>query len=116
MRLGHQRLSSRWPQPRGLIVRTTRSTGRSTWLSSTFADVAVDLHSVAEDDEGRVLVSVTLHGTHIGSAFPLLRERAPADVAWPGPNYTSFVPADAIVERWAVRGDLQLLEAIDLVL
>ena len=88
----------------------------ATWLSSTFADVAVDLHSVAQDDDSRVLVWVTLHGTHIGSAFPFLRERAPTGrrVAW-SQVHVFRVEADAIVEHWAVRGDLQLLEAIEFV-
>ena len=88
----------------------------ATWLSSTFADVAVDLHSAAQDDDSRTLVWVTLHGTHIGSAFPFLRDRVPTGRRVACSQVHVFrVEADVIVEHWAVRGDLQLLEAIDLV-
>lgn len=86
----------------------------ATWLASTFADVAVDLHSVAVDDQGRILVWITLSGTHIGSAFPFMRDRAPTGrrVAW-SQLHVFRIECEAIVEHWAVRGDLQLLEALD---
>ena len=84
------------------------------WLSASFSDVKVDLHSVAEDDDGRVLVWITLHGTHIGSAFPFMEGRAPSAqrVEWPQ-VHVFRIAGDRLVEHWAVRNDLRVLEAID---
>ena len=54
------------------------------WLSATLTDVEVDLNSMAEDDDGRVLVWITLHGAHIGSRFPFMAGRVATGkrVAW----------------------------------
>ena len=84
------------------------------WLSISFSDVVVDLHSVAEDDDGRVLVWITLHGTHIGSAFPWMAGRAASGkrVAW-AQLHVFRIDGDRLVEHWAVRDDLRVLEAID---
>ena len=84
------------------------------WLSDSFSDVEVDLHALAKADDGRVLVWVTLHGTHIGSAFPFMASRPPTGgrVAWPQVHIFR-IAGDRLVEHWAVRNDLRLLEAID---
>lgn len=84
------------------------------WLSTTFSDVAVDLHSVAEDEDGRILVWVTLHGKHIGSGFPFMagRPATGARVAWPQ-LHVFRIDGDRLVEHWAVRDDLRVLQAID---
>jgi predicted ester cyclase len=84
------------------------------WLQESFADVTVDLHSVAQDDEARVLVWVTLHGTHVGSAFPWMRDRRPSGrrVAWQQ-LHVFRTQGDSITEHWAVRDDLRVLDAID---
>lgn len=84
------------------------------WLCSTFSDISVDLHSVAEDDDGRVLVWITLNGTHIGSSFPFMGGRPATGnrVAWPQVHVFRLL-GDRIVEHWAVRNDLRVLEAID---
>ena len=84
------------------------------WLSATLADVEVELHSVSEDDAGRILVWITLHGTHIGSAFPFMRGRAATGnrVAW-SQLHVFRIEDDRLVEHWAVRDDLRVLEAID---
>lgn len=86
----------------------------SAWLTESFADVTVELHSVAEDDEARVLVWVTLHGTHVGSAFPWMRDRGPSGrrVAW-RQLHVFRTKGHSITEHWAVRDDLQVLDAID---
>ena len=84
------------------------------WLRSTFSDITVDLHSVAQDDDDRVLVWITLNGTHIGSSFPFM-DGSPATgnrVAWPQVHVFGL-DGDRIVEHWAVRNDLRVLEAID---
>jgi predicted ester cyclase len=85
----------------------------SEWLTSTFSDISVELHSVAQDDDGRVLVWITLNGTHIGSAFPFMGERPPSGnrVAWPQVHIFR-TDGNRIVEHWAVRNDLRVLEAI----
>ncbi len=84
------------------------------WVSGSLADIVVDLHSVAQDDEGRVLVWVTLHGTHIGSAFPWMRDCVPSGrrVAW-AQLHVFRIDGDTLAEHWAVRDDLRVLEAID---
>ena len=61
----------------------------ATWLSDTFADVAVDLHSVAEDDDRPDPRLAHPACTHISSAFPFLRDLCPTDVASPVPSSTS---------------------------
>ena len=84
------------------------------WLSASLADVEVELHSVAEDDDGRVLVWVTLLGTHIGSAFPFMAGRPPSGrrVAWKQ-LHVFQIQDGRLVKHWAVRDDLRVLEAID---
>ncbi len=84
------------------------------WLDLSFADVDVDLHSVARDDQSRVLVWITVHATHIGSPFPWLGGRAPTGrrVAW-SQLHVFRVEGEVITEHWAVRDDLRVLEAID---
>jgi predicted ester cyclase len=84
------------------------------WLSASFSDVEVDLHSVAQDGDGRVLVWITLHGTHIGSDFPFMAGRPPTArrVEWPQ-VHVFRVAEDRLVEHWAVRNDLRVLEAIE---
>ena len=84
------------------------------WLSTSFGDVVVDLHSVAEDDDGRVLLWVTFHGTHIGSGFPWMagRPATGARIAW-GQLHVFRIDGDRLVEHWAVRDDRRVLEAID---
>lgn len=84
------------------------------WLSASLDDVELELHSVAEDDDGRVFVWVTLHGTHIGSAFPFMAGRPPTGrrVAWKQ-LHVFRIQNDRLVEHWAVRDDLRVLEAID---
>src|SRR5688500_6122554 len=84
------------------------------WLSVTLTDVEVDLHSVAEDDDGRILVWITLRGTHIGSGFPFMAGRAPTrkPIAW-SQLHVFRIEDDRLIEHWAVRDDLRVLEAID---
>ena len=83
------------------------------WLSHSFAAVEVDLHAAADDGD-RVLVWLTLRANHVGSAFPWMKGRAPSGrpIAWPQ-LHVFRVAGDQIVEHWAVRDDLRVLEAID---
>ena len=84
------------------------------WLAASFADADVELHAVAEDDDGLVLVWITFHATHVGSGFPFMADRVPTHrrVAWAQLHVFRTV-GDKIVEHWAVRDDLRVLEAID---
>lgn len=84
------------------------------WLAASFADADVELHAVAEDDDGRVLVWITFNATHIGSDFPFMADRAPTHrrVAWAQLHVFRTV-GDKIVEHWAIRDDLRVLEVID---
>jgi predicted ester cyclase len=84
------------------------------WLATSFSDVEVDLHSVAEDDNGRILVWVTLQGTHIGSAFPWMAGRPATGRRVAHAQLHVFrIDNDRLAEHWAVRDDLRVLEAID---
>jgi predicted ester cyclase len=83
------------------------------WLDQSFAEVEVDLHAAASDDD-KVLVWVTVHGTHIGSAFPWMGDRPASGrrVAWKQ-LHVFRVAGEMVVEHWAVRDDLRVLRAID---
>jgi predicted ester cyclase len=84
------------------------------WLSISFSDVVVDLHSVTEDDDGRVLVWITFHGTHTGSGFPWMAGRSASGkrVAW-AQLHVFRIDSDRLVEHWVVGDDLRVLETID---
>lgn len=86
----------------------------ATWLSTSFSDTVVDLHSVAEDEDGRILIWITFHGTHIGSSFPFMAGRPATGtrVAW-AQFHVFRVDDDRLVEHWAVRDDLRVLQTID---
>lgn len=47
----------------------------SKWLLESFADIEVELHAVGTADGDRVMIWITTHGTHVGSAFPWMRGR-----------------------------------------
>jgi predicted ester cyclase len=84
------------------------------WLRASFADIEVELHAVGAADDGRVMIWITTHGTHVGSAFPWMRGRSPSGrrVAW-SQVHVFRREAGHLVEHWAVRDDLRVLEAID---
>lgn len=72
------------------------------------------LHGSGTTDDGRIFVWVTVAGTHVGSAFPWLGDRPAGGrrVAWKQVHIFR-TEADRIIEHWAVRDDLRVLEAID---
>jgi hypothetical protein len=84
------------------------------WLESSFADRAIELHGTGTTADGRILVWVTVTATHVGSAFTWLGDRPASGrrVAWKQVHIFR-TEADQIVEHWAVRDDLRVLEAID---
>ena len=83
------------------------------WVARSFADRTVETHAVAADGD-RVLIWVTVHATHVGSAFPWLGDRPGSGrrVAW-RQVHIFRVAKDRVVEHWAVRDDLRVIEALD---
>jgi predicted ester cyclase len=80
------------------------------WMAESFADLSVDLHAVMSDGD-RVMVWVTMHGRHVGSAFPRLRG-LPAlgnRITW-AQVHVFRVVAGRVTEHWAVRDDAALLD------
>jgi SnoaL-like polyketide cyclase len=86
----------------------------SRWLDDSFAERAVEVHGHATTADGRTMVWITLHATHIGSGFPWMRGRPASGrrVAW-SQLHVFKEYNETIVEHWAVRDDLRVLEAID---
>jgi predicted SnoaL-like aldol condensation-catalyzing enzyme len=82
------------------------------WIAESFADVTVDLHAVMSDGD-RVMVWITVHGRHVGSAFPRLRD-LPAlgnQTSWSQVHF--FRVSDGLVtEHWAVRDDAALVDQV----
>jgi predicted ester cyclase len=83
------------------------------WIEQSFADRTVQLHCAAADQD-RVLVWLTVTATHIGSAFPWLGGRPGSGrrIEWRQVHVFRLVD-EKVVEHWAVRDDLRVLEAID---
>jgi predicted ester cyclase len=83
------------------------------WMEQSFAERSVEVHcATAEGD--RVMIWLTVHATHVGSGFPWLQARPASGrrVAWKQVHIFRLT-GDTIVEHWAVRDDLRVLEAID---
>ena len=78
--------------------------------------MVVDLHFVAVDDHGRILIWITLHGTHIEEWLPV-DGRADLRRVRGSPRRNSMSSVSTTIgsplEHWAVRDDLRVLEAID---
>lgn len=83
------------------------------WLAESFADTTVEVEMAAADGD-RVMVWLTLTGTHVGSGFPWLRGRPGSGrrITWRQVHIYRVTETHA-VEHWAVRDDLRVLEAID---
>lgn len=81
------------------------------WFEASFSDRRVEHHATMTDDE-RVLVWFTMHGVHIGNAFPRMvnLDVAGEDVVWPQVHILR-VERGKLVEHWAVRDDLVMLES-----
>ncbi len=86
----------------------------SGWLHDSFDDIEVDLHAIGMAEGGRVMIWMTTHATHVGSAFPWMRGRPASGrrVAW-SQLHVFRAKGGRLVEHWAVRDDLRVLEAID---
>ena len=81
------------------------------WVLESLADRRAELHLVTHTDD-TVMVWYTASARHVGSTHPRLRG-VPAkgnEVTWPQVHV--FRLADGlVVEHWAVRDDLALLES-----
>ena len=84
------------------------------WIEKSFEDRRAELHGWGTLEDGRIAVWVTLHGKHIGSGMPWLKDRPPsgAQIAWKQ-LHVFAVNAGRLTEHWAVRDDLRVIQAID---
>ena len=83
-------------------------------MNESFDERTVGLEGVGVTDDGRIMVWMTMHGRHIGSAFPWMRGRPASGHRIAFAQLHVFrVEGGLIVEHWAVRDDLRVLEAID---
>jgi predicted ester cyclase len=82
------------------------------WLEASFADRRVEIHATMSQDD-RIITWFTMHGVHIGNGFPRLAGLPVAGrtVAW-SQVHIFRVANGEVVEHWAVRDDLALLEQI----
>jgi predicted ester cyclase len=93
---------------RGLDI--FRTVGR--WLDMSLAERSVEVHA-AMCDADRVMIWLTLHGTHIGSGFPRLLGQPVSGRTVDWPQVHIFRLSDGlVVEHWAVRDDARLLDQI----
>jgi len=81
------------------------------WFDSSFSDRRVE-HHASMTDEHRVLVWFTMYGVHVGNGFPRMTDLvvAGANVVWPQVHILG-VDGGRVVEHWAVRDDLVMLES-----
>ena len=81
------------------------------WIEETFADRSTELHLVTHTDD-TVMVWCTQRGRHVGDAHPRLRGLPVKGnaITWPQVHVFRFED-DLVVEHWAVRDDLALLES-----
>jgi predicted ester cyclase len=90
------------------IMRTVRG-----WIEASFADPEYEVHAVTT---GRDLVMVwfSLHGRHVGSAFPQFAGREPTERTIVAESVHVFRVVDGrLAEHWAVRDDLGVLRQLD---
>ena len=83
------------------------------WIEASFEERRAELHSWGTLDDGRIAVWVTLHGRHVHSGMPWLRDRPPsgAQIAWKQ-LHVFAVDGDQLTEHWAVRDDLSFLRQV----
>jgi hypothetical protein len=81
------------------------------WFAESFADRTVEHHATMSDED-RVIVWFTVRGVHVGNGFPRMRDLPVngADVVWPQVHILRS-EGDRLVEHWAVRDDLVMLES-----
>ncbi len=84
------------------------------WIEKSFEERRAELHGWGTLDDGRIVVWVTLHGKHIGSAMPWLGDRPPSGalISWKQ-LHVFAVKDEHLTEHWAVRDDLHVIEAVD---
>ncbi len=82
------------------------------WSRGTFADPDVAVHEVMVRAD-RVMVWMTMTVTHVGSAFPRLRDVPVTHkrVPWDQVHFFRLVDGE-ILEHWAVRDDYAMVKAL----
>ena len=81
------------------------------WIEETFGDRRAELHLVTHTDD-TVMLWYTARARHIGSSHPSLRG-VPVkgnEIAWPQ-VHVFRLDGDLVVEHWAVRDDLAMLNS-----
>ena len=81
------------------------------WIEETFADRSTELHLVTHTDD-TVMAWYTSRARHVGSSHPRLRG-VPVKgnvITWPQVHVFRFADG-LVVEHWAVRDDLALLDS-----
>ena len=83
------------------------------WLDASLGQRSVDLHLVTHSDD-TVVIWCTVRGRHIGNGFPRLagKDVKGNRVDWPQVHMFRFADG-LVVEHWAVRDDVALLEAVE---
>jgi len=100
-----------------LVNHAAGPQGRSglAWILRTIdhdlGPVTLEQHHLIGDGD-IVAQHLTLHGTHRESTMPLLADVPRRVVPWRGRSFTSGVADGMIVEHWACRDDMGLLEQV----
>ena len=81
------------------------------WVEESFADRSTELHPVTHNDD-TAMIWCTTRARHVGSSHPRLRGLPVEgnEITWPQVHVFRFADG-AVVERWAVRDDLALIES-----
>jgi hypothetical protein len=83
------------------------------WLDTSLDQRSADLHLVTHSDD-TVVVWCTVRGRHVGNGFPRLTGKQVKETTSTGLRSTFFRFADgSVVEHWAVRDDIALLESVE---
>jgi hypothetical protein len=83
------------------------------WLDTSLAQRSADLHLVTHSND-TVVIWCTVRGRHVGNGLPRLAGKPVNgnDVNWPQVHIFRFADG-SVVEHWAVRDDLALLESVE---
>ncbi len=83
------------------------------WLNTSLDQRSADLHLVTHSDD-TVVIWCTVRGRHVGNGFPRLagNQVKGNHVHWPQVHIFRFADG-LVVEHWAVRDDVALLESVE---
>ena len=83
------------------------------WMDTSLDQRSADLHLVTHSDD-TVVIWCTVRGRHISNGFPRLAGKQVKGnrIAWPQVHFFRIAD-DLVVEHWAVRDDVALLESVE---